>query len=132
MSFIILPVSIILSIWSYDVSVLQISIEYFIATSFGVYIIVLSCLSPCPPMLDTWIGPTLSVAAWVLVQSMYMRIRCLIATRLQRFGQRSLLILGFLTMIGQIFGGLLVFVVVNIYQLLISKPDCVTDFSYCK
>lgn len=89
-------------------------------------------MSPCPPLLDTWIGPTLSVASWVLVQSMYMRIRCLIATRLERFGQKTLLMLGFLTMVGQIFGGLLIFVIVTIYELLIEKPECATDFSYCK
>lgn len=132
LSFVVLPISIILSIWSYEVSVLQISIEFCLATSFGVYIIVLSCLSPCPPLLDSWIGPFLSVASWVLVQSLYMRVRCLIAARLQRFGQKTLLILGFLTMIGQIFGGLIIFVLINIYEVLISKPECAIDFSYCK
>ena len=113
-------------------SVLQISVEFFLASTLVVYIVVLSVMSPCPPLLDTWLGPVLSVASWVLVQSLFMRIRCLIAARLERYGQKTLLMLGFLTMIGQIFGGLIVFVIVNIYELLISKPDCVFDYSYCK
>jgi hypothetical protein len=62
---------------------------------------------------------------------MFMRIRLLVAARLERFGQKTLLILGSLTMIGQIFGGLLIFVVVNLLELLVSKPDCVSDYSYC-
>lgn len=59
---------------------------------------------------------------------MFMRIRCLIATRLERFGQKCLLILGALTMFGQIFGGLIIFVVVNIYSLLEARPDCTENF----
>ena len=131
LSFVVLPISIILSIWSYEVSVIQISVEFFLATALSGYIVVLSALSPCPPLLGSWLGPTLSVGSWVLVQSMYMRVRCLIATRLQRFGHKTLLILGFLTMVGQIFGGLIVFVIVNIYGLLKDKPSCVFDYSYC-
>ncbi len=67
-----------------------------------------------------------------MTQAMFMRIRCLIAARLERFGQTILLILGSLTMIGQIFGGLIIFIIVNVYSLLIEKPECVSDFSYCK
>jgi len=34
-------------------------------------------------------------------------------------------------MIGQIFGGLIVFVLINIYELLESAPECATDYSFC-
>ncbi|CAF0857696.1 unnamed protein product, partial [Brachionus calyciflorus] len=67
-----------------------------------------------------------------MTQSMFMRIRCLVATRLERFGERVLLILGTLTMTGQIFGGLIIFVIVNIYEMLKDKPICAVDFrEYC-
>jgi hypothetical protein len=51
-------------------------------------------MSPYPPLLDTVIGPALTIISWILSQSMFMRCRCLIATRLERFGQKTLLILG--------------------------------------
>ena len=81
--------------------------------------------------MDSWLGPTLSVLSWIFSQSLFMRSRCLIAARLERFGQTTLLILGALTMVGQIFGGILIYVMVNEYNLFESKPDCVTDNSFC-
>jgi hypothetical protein len=64
---------------------------------------------------------------------MFMRVRCLIATRLERFGQRFLVLLGVMTMMGQLCGGVLVYVLVNELKLFTDKPDCVDDFNmYCK
>jgi hypothetical protein len=60
-----------------------------------------------------------------------MRLRCLIATRLERFGGFTLLILGALTQGGQILGGVLMFLLINIYELFEDKPSCVFDYSYC-
>lgn len=128
LSFVCLPFAILLSIWSYEVSVIRICIEFAIATGFSLYIVILACTSPCPPFMNSFLGPLLSVLSWIMSQSMFMRIRCLIATRLERFGQKCLLILGALTMFGQIFGGLIIFVVVNIYSLLEARPDCTENF----
>ena len=119
--------AIILSILSYEVSVLQIALEFLVACMFSLYIFILSLMSPCPPLMDSWLGPALTIISWILSQSMFMRIRCLIATRLQRFGQTVLLILGALTMFGQIFGGLIIFVLINIYDMLEARPPCSFD-----
>ena len=81
--------------------------------------------------MDSWVGPTLAILSWIFAQSLFMRSRCLIAARLERFGQTTLIILGVLTMIGQIFGGLIVYFLVNVYSVFKSKPECVTDNSYC-
>jgi len=78
--------------------------------------------------MDSWLGPALTIISWVLSQSMFMRVRCLVATRLQRFGQTVLLILGALTMFGQIFGGLIIFVMVTVYDLLKERPECAENF----
>ena len=112
-------------------SIFQITIELLIAIANSVYILFLSISSPCPPFMDHWIGSTLSVLSWIFSSAIFMRSRCLIAARLERFGQTTLVIFGVLTMVGQIFGGLLVYVTVNIYDLFKSKPDCVTSNSHC-
>jgi riboflavin transporter 2 len=130
LSFMFLPIAIFLSIWAYEVSVIQIIVEFSVAVALAVYILVLSIMSPCPPFLGP-VGATLSILSWILVQSMFMRVRCLVATRLQRFGETTLLILGACTMIGQIFGGLIVYLVVNIFNLLMDKDPCVTAESIC-
>lgn len=148
-----MPISIFLSIWSYEVSVKQITIEYSIACAFSLYIVILSIMSPCPPLMDNWFGPFLTIISWIMSQAMFMRCRCLIgnnnvsknfilksniktgcflATRLERFGQKTLLKLGALTMIGQIFGGLIIFLIVNVFNLLVSLPSCKNSLDYCK
>lgn len=132
LSFVFLPISIFLSIWSYEVSVKQITIEYSIACAFSLYIVILSIMSPCPPLMDNWFGPFLTIISWIMSQAMFMRCRCLIATRLERFGQKTLLKLGALTMIGQIFGGLIIFLIVNVFNLLVSLPSCKNSLDYCK
>lgn len=77
-------------------------------------------------------GQFMAIISWILTQSMFMRVRCLIAARLERFGEKTLLIYGSMTMISQIFGGLLIFFMVNVFNLFHSKPSCEHDFSkYC-
>jgi hypothetical protein len=127
-----LPAAILLSIWSYQASVLKICIEFSIATALSVYIIITAALSPCPPLVDSWFGSLLIITAWVLCQCIYMRVRCLVAARLERYGHSLLLALGFMTMMGQVIGGIIVYIIVNEYKLLKDKPACVFDYSYCK
>ena len=129
--FLFLPISIFLSIWSYEVSIKRILFEFSITLVISAYILILSILSPCPPFLG-WVGSTLAIISWVLAQTLFMRVRCIIATRLERFGGHTLLILGAITQGGQIFGGVLSFLLVNIYEVFEEKPSCVFDYSYCK
>jgi hypothetical protein len=131
--FIFMPLAIFVSIWSYDVSVTRITVEHVMVLATTVYLTVISFLSPCPPLLGSWLGPAVSIVVWILNSAWYMRVRCLITVRMERYGQRALLTVGLLTQIGQLFGGLLMFVLVNFYDIFISKPDCVDDFRlYCK
>ena len=99
--------------------------------AFSIYIVIISILSPCPPLMDSWLGPTLSIVSWIISGSLFMRSKCLAAARLERFGSSTLLIKGTIEMIGQIIGGLFIYVVVNIYELFKSKPECATDNSFC-
>lgn len=71
-----MPIAIFLSIWLYEVSVLQIVLEFSLATGISIYIIILSVMSPCVPFLGP-LGSTLSIISWILAQTMFMRVRCL-------------------------------------------------------
>ena len=123
-----LPIAVFLSIWSYEISILQICIEFGIATVFTIYICILASMSPCLPLMNSWVGPFLTIISWIFSQSMLMRIRCVIATRLDRFGHKVLLILSAMTKLGQLFGGIIIFVIINCYNLLKEKPECADNF----
>jgi hypothetical protein len=71
-----MPIAIFLSIWLYEVSVLQIVLEFSLATGISIYIIILSVMSPCVPFLGP-LGSALSIISWILAQTMFMRVRCL-------------------------------------------------------
>ena len=51
-----LPITMILSIWSYAVSIKRILIEFGIFMIFIVYIVVVACMSPCPPLVNHRLG----------------------------------------------------------------------------
>ena len=113
-----MPVSTFLTIWSYNVSVLRIIAEFTAAFLLSVYIIVMATMSPCPLFMNTWFGSLFIVFAWIMTQLLFMRVRCLIATRLERFGKRALIANGALTMFGQVIGAIVIFLIVNIFKLL--------------
>ncbi|CAF0955328.1 unnamed protein product [Brachionus calyciflorus] len=125
-----LPIAIFLSVWSYNVSLSQILIEFLVAVLFTSYIVFISVQSPCPPLLETTIGPILICLSWIFSQSIFMRVRCMISTRLERFGEKILMKSGSLTLLGEVVGGILIFVLVEKFRIFKDKPECVFDYSF--
>jgi uncharacterized protein YacL len=109
----------------------RISIEFIIALILSGYIIAISSYSPCPPLVNQPIGGLIAIICWIVVSFMFIRLRTIIAARLERFEKNILLILGFFTTIGQVIGGVLAYLLVETFRVYNSKPECVDDFSYC-
>ena len=116
---------------SHQISKWRILAEFVVANVFAAYVIVLSSLSPCPPLVNHWIGPILTVASWVILTFMYFRLRCVIATKLERYGERMLSVLSAVTFTGQALGGLIVFLQVNVFLLFTEKQKCVLPSEWC-
>lgn len=129
LSSVCLPIAIFLSIWSYQVKIKRILIEFSIAASFAIYIILISFRSPCPPFSASFLGGYLVVLSWIMSSCMFLRIRCLIATKLEAYGENALFIFGLTTIFGQVLGGTLSFLSVDVYHLFKDKPKCSPDFS---
>ena len=125
------PIAVILSIWSYKISLLRINIEYALTMVVAAYSAVCACLSPCPPLVGTQLGSGLQVFSWVFTGFMFMRLRIVTATKLNEYGDNILQTVGNMTCFGQLFGGILIYVVVEQFHLLKEKPACVDDLSYC-
>ena len=89
LSFFFMPIVILLSIWSYNISITRIITEFFIGIAISIYIIIIAIMSPCPPM-NNWLGSTIMVLAWVLTQNIFIRVRCCVAARLEECGQKVL------------------------------------------
>ena len=81
-------------------------------------------------MVGTIFGSILSVGSWILVECIFIRLRFLIAKKLEQLGT-NMLTLGIISLLGQIIGGLLVYICIHTLKLLKEKPTCVYDFSYC-
>ena len=113
-----------LSIWSYKVSIKRIFLEFSFAMICSFYLFFLAFKSPCPPFLDTWIGSFLSVLASILSQCFFMRVRCLISTRLERFGESKLIWFGFFSIAGEVFGGIFTYILIEHMRLLKELPEC--------
>lgn len=128
-----LPLAIFLSIWSYELSMVRFFIEFAFGLLFSAYIVAVSVFSPCPPLVQHWSGPWLVVSAWILAECIFTRLRCVVASKLERYkDERLLVLLGSVSLIGQICGGVLVYLLVDVYRIFKHKPDCIFDFSYCE
>jgi hypothetical protein len=125
-----MPLSVFASIWSYDVGVTRIVIETLIPIGLSIYILVISAFSPCPPLVNHPIGGYLIIASWVLCSCFFMRARLLIATKLERYGQKTLFIYACFNIIGQFFGGILIYLLVEVYRLFKDKDKC--SLEVCK
>lgn len=119
-----LPVAIFLSIWSYSVSIGRICVEFALAMLFTGYIVLIACFSPTPPLMDHPIGSILIVASWILSQCMFMRVRCVIAARLERFGGSTLTLVGFFNLFGEVVGGIVIFIIVEWLRFFTEKEAC--------
>jgi len=101
----------------------RILVEFSIATFQSIYILIISIKSPCPPFNNEF-GGILIVFSWVFSSCLFIRVRCLTAARLEAHGQHALLIYGLITIIGQIIGGVLIYVLVDVFRLFIDKSKC--------
>jgi hypothetical protein len=127
------PFAVFITIWSNKVSSLQLFIEFTLGLLCSIYIIILSVLSPCPFLLGElvlWLGSTLSIISWIGMSCFFTRLRCLVATKLSLLGKNMLLTFGITTLIGQMIGGILIFLLVDIYKVFKEKPNCIIN-DYC-
>jgi hypothetical protein len=70
-------------------------------------------------------GPTLILLSWIFTYNMFQRIRLCIAIKLEIYGEKTLLIIGGCTILGQCIGSIIMFIIVDTYKLLEEAPVCV-------
>ena len=119
-----MPISVFFSIWSYNLSTSRICMETLVPVLLSIYILIVSIFSPCPPLVNSSLGGYLIVASWVLTSGFFMRVRCLIAAKLEKFGEKTIFAYSCANILGQFFGGILIFLLVEVYRLFKDKNKC--------
>jgi hypothetical protein len=122
-----LPIVIFAVVWTPDVTIKQIVIEFIVACLFALYILVLSIMSPCPILLNSFLGPLFAVLSWFFAQGFFWRCRYFVAARLERFGEKVLLIACGYAIVGEMIGGVIMYVLVEKLRVFVDKPECVFD-----
>lgn len=128
---ILLPFIVFISIISFNISNQRLITEFLIGILLTVYIVFSAYLSPCPPLAQTKFGSILITLCWITTCSLFIRIRCLVATKLEHVGHDTLINFGILTSIGQIFGGSIAFILVNVIEIFDHLPSCKTTDQFC-
>ena len=119
------------SIFAYEISTARILLEFLVGLLISSYILIVAIMSPCPIFVNYSIGGIIMVMCWIFASSIFIRIRCCIASKLQECGSNTLFIFGSFTIIGQVIGGVLAFFIVDVYRLLIDLPPCQKASDYC-
>ncbi|XP_035218805.1 solute carrier family 52, riboflavin transporter, member 3-A-like isoform X2 [Stegodyphus dumicola] len=92
---------------------------------WGAYIMTIALLSPTPPFVDSALGGSLVVLAWVMVSGIVAYIKTCIASVLRREGgQPALYRCGILTQVGTAVGAIITFSLVQYTTVFHSYSPC--------
>ncbi|KAL5022039.1 hypothetical protein ScPMuIL_001194 [Solemya velum] len=105
-------------------SSLVLSIVTLIGTGFGAYIMVLASLSPNPPMNDSVVGSVVMIAVSVLVMLFLTFAKVSIAALFREEGRKALFWCGAITQAGSALGAIVLFVMVNVYNVFQQSQLC--------
>jgi hypothetical protein len=121
------PLAIFLTIFSANPSNRKIVFETTIALLLSAYIIYVSANSPCPLFVNSPIlGGYLMVLVWN-VSSMYLLYDiCLIATKLEKYGEQVLYRFTCCTIFGQVSGSFVIYYLVEVLNVFKEKDKCST------
>ncbi|KAK9402811.1 solute carrier family 52 riboflavin transporter member 2-like [Crotalus adamanteus] len=94
---------------------------------FGVYLMVLAALSPCPPLYDSHVGVALVVLAWILFSGLFSYLKVVIGSLLHEAGHTALLWCGAVIQAGSLLGALAMFPPTSVYRFFQRGQDCVDN-----
>ncbi|KAG7317221.1 hypothetical protein KOW79_019519 [Hemibagrus wyckioides] len=92
----------------------------------GVYIMAMAVLSPCPLLVNHISGAVLIVAAWTFFVLTLSYVKVMIAVILRDEGHSALVWCGAVVQLGSLLGAVIMFPLVNVYDLFSSGDPCNT------
>lgn len=95
-----------------------------LGTGFGAYNMAMAVMSPCPLLQGHWGGEVLIVASWVLFFGCLSYVKVMLGVILRDRSRSALLWCGAAVQLGSLLGALLMFPLVNVWQLFSSADSC--------
>ncbi|XP_065327822.1 solute carrier family 52, riboflavin transporter, member 2 [Pelmatolapia mariae] len=96
---------------------------------FAAYLMALAALSPCPPLLGSHAGVALVVISWIVFTGAFSYLKVVIGTLLHEAGHAALLWCGISIQAGSLIGALVMFPLVNVYNVFTRGQECVQECS---
>ncbi|MCJ8746155.1 hypothetical protein PDJAM_G00138620 [Pangasius djambal] len=93
-------------------------------TVIGIYIMAMAVLSPCPLLVNDTSGAILIVAAWTFFVFTLSYVKVIIAVILRDEGHSALVWCGAVVQLGSLLGAVIMFPLVNVYNLFSSGDPC--------
>ncbi|XP_026785324.2 riboflavin transporter 2 [Pangasianodon hypophthalmus] len=93
-------------------------------TVFGIYIMAMAVLSPCPLLVNHISGAILIVAAWTFFVLTLSYVKVIIAVILRDEGHSALVWCGAVVQLGSLLGAVIMFPLVNVYNFFSSGDPC--------
>jgi hypothetical protein len=106
------------------VTLKRIAFEIMIGIVFSSYIFIITLFSPCPPFVNSKFGGFIIVSMWILMSFVFIRCRCIIAAKIEQHGPNVLFRLGWSTIMGQVIGGIISYIYIDVFRLLVERPHC--------
>ncbi|KAF6089388.1 solute carrier family 52 member 3 [Phyllostomus discolor] len=118
------PLACFLSMFLSNRSLLFLGVLTVFGTGFGTYNVAMAVMSPCPLLQGHWSGEVLIVASWVLFTGCLSYVKVMLGVILRDHSRSALLWCGAAVQLGSLLGALLMFPLVNVWQVFKSADSC--------
>ena len=119
------PIAIFLTVFSSNPSSKKLALETLTAILFSLYIIFVSLKSPCPIFVNTpKLGGFIITFVWNISSGYFLYETCLIAMKLEKYGEKVLYKFSCITVFGNMLGSFFIFLLVEILNIFKDKDKC--------
>lgn len=121
------PLSVLIGLFVRSIlKCITVSILFIFAVCFSVYVMIVSFLSPCPPLHDTPGGGILVISCYFFAHLLFQYIRLVIGNRIrQEYPRESgLFWFGATSQMGSLVGAIPMFLLINVYDVFKSRNVC--------
>ncbi|XP_028591782.2 riboflavin transporter 2-like [Podarcis muralis] len=121
------PLACLLGMYLPSRSLMLMGVLSLAGSLFACYIMAMAVLSPCPLLLHGSHGVVLIILCWVLFVGLLSYVKLMIGVVLRDEGHSALVWCGAMVQLGSMVGALLMFPLVNVYNLFHSGDPCNTS-----
>lgn len=121
------PVACTLAMFIQNRSLVFLSLLAVVGTGFGSYNMAMAAMSPCPLLHGSAVGEAIIVLSWLFFTGTLSYVKVMVGVILRDRSHNALVWCGAATQMGSLVGSVIMFPLVNIYQLFKSGDFCNTE-----